>query len=129
MVSIFGKSRNEAQTPQELIELDWGAQEGPGSFNLKVVGIENFDDVDTVLDSLREKRNIVVMKIRPTLATDRTEVRRAIRRVQKTTYAIGGDIIGLSEDLILVAPPAINIDRRGVQTSVQPPVVEEELTE
>lgn len=125
MVSIFGKGKSEAQSPQELIELDWGPQTGTGNLSLKVVGIENFNDVDAVLDSLREKKNIVVMKIRPTLATDKTEVRRAIRRVQKTTYAIGGDIIGLNENLILIAPPAVSIDRSGVQTTVQPVAAEE----
>ena len=92
---------------------------------MKVLGIERFEDVDNVLDALREKRNIVVMKIKSTLATDKTEVRRAIRRVQKTTYAIGGDIIGLSEDLILVAPPSVTIDRSRVQTAAEPLAREE----
>lgn len=124
MVSIFGKGKSEAQGPQELLELDWGPSRSPGSLNLKVMGIDSFDDVDNVLDMLREKENIVVMKIRSTLATDKTEVRRAIRRVQKTTYAIGGDIIGLSEDLILIAPPSVSIDRGSVKTSQEPPVSE-----
>ena len=124
MVSIFGKGRAETQ-PQELVELDWGAREGQEALKLKVMGIECFEDVDAVLDSLREKNNIIVMKIRQSMSTDKTEVRRAIRRVQKTTYAIGGDLIGLSEDLILVAPPTVSIDRSKVRTSVEPPVSEE----
>jgi len=125
MVSIFGRGRSETQAPDELVELDWGSHETSDGLSLRVVPIERFDDVDTVLDSLREKQNIVIMKLKSTLATDKTEVRRAIRRVQKTTYAIGGDLIGLSEELILVAPPSVRIDRSRMKTGPQPPAAEQ----
>jgi len=122
MVSIFGKSRAEAASPRELVEIDW---EGPGAqaetgLNLKIFGIEKFADVDSVLDALRNKDNMIVMKIRSSLSTDKMEVKRAIRRVQKTAYALGGDMIGLSEELILVAPPSVTIDRSRVQSAPTP---------
>ena len=85
MVSIFGKGRSEAQAPRELVELDWGHHDGgPGSLSLRIIGIEEFQDVDNVLDALREKQNIVVMKIRPGLASDKTEVRRASSPIPRT---------------------------------------------
>ncbi len=111
MVSIFGRTRAEAEPKKELVELDWEHPQGASDMTLKIVGVEKFADVDKVLDALRDNRNIVVMKIKSTLASDKDEVRKAIRRVQKTTYAIGGDIVGLAEDLIVVTPPNVSIDR------------------
>ncbi len=110
MVSIFGKSRAEAQPRKELVELDWEHGDA-GGIQLKVVGVEKFADVDNVLEALRSDRNIVIMKIKSTMASNKDEIRRAIRRVQKTTYAIGGDIVGLAEDLIVVTPSSVKIDR------------------
>lgn len=114
MVSIFGKSSvpNEPLKKKDLIELDWEHQPLGGALKLKVVGIGKFPDVDHVLDAIRDKRTIVVMKFTPDFFGDKTEVKRSIRRVQKTMYAIGGDIAGLSEDIIVVTPPVVNIERK-----------------
>ena len=122
MVSIFGKSRTDVSAPKELVEIDWetSAQAAAGNLKLRIVGIEKFADVDSVLDALRNKNNLVVMKIRQSLSVDKMEVKRAIRRVQKTAYALGGDMIGLSEELILVAPPSVSIDRSRVKSAPKP---------
>ncbi len=114
MVSIFGKSSmpNEPLKKNDLIELDWEHRQMGGGINLKVVGIAKFADVDHVLDAIRDKRTIAVMKFSQDFFSDKTEVKRSIRRVQKTVYAIGGDIAGLSEDIIIVTPPVVNVERR-----------------
>ena len=121
MVSIFGKTRTEAASPKELVEIDWEAPAGSaGGLSLRIIGIEKFSDVDSVLDALRNKDNMVVMKIKQALSVDKMEVKRAIRRVQKTAYALGGDMIGLSEELILVAPPSVSIDRSRIISAPRP---------
>ncbi|MFH1787143.1 MAG: cell division protein SepF [archaeon] len=120
MVSIFGKSRADISQGRELVELDWEHPSGPYEYTLRVITLEQFTDVDKVLDSLRDKKSIVIMKLKSQFASDKVELRRALRRVQKTTYAIGGDIVGLSEDLMVVTPPAVRIDRKKGKSEYDP---------
>lgn len=122
MTLLFGKHPEpQPLKPKELIELDWEHHpQAGGGLTLRVLGIAKFADVDQVLEAIRDKRTIVVMKFAPQFFGDKSEVKRAIRRVQKTMYAIGGDIAGLSEDIIIVTPPIVNIERKRAPVQLEP---------
>lgn len=96
---------------KELYELDWEGVPAENKVHFKTIGIERYSDTDEVIDAMRDKRNIILMKIKTKMAIDKTEVRRAIRRVQKSCFAAGGDIVGLAEDMILVTPPFVVVER------------------
>jgi len=102
------------EAKHELYELDWEGISDHDKVHFRTINVETYVDVDLVLDALRDKRSIVLMRIKPKMVSDKTEVRRAIRRVQKSAYASGGDIAGLSEEMILVTPPFVKIDRDAV---------------
>ena len=108
---LFKAREAEPAESEKLVELDWGDVSHNEDMVFKTVAIEKYADVDNVLESMRDKKSIILMKIRTRMTTDKTELRRAIRRVQKSCYAMGGDLIGLSEEMILVTPPGVVIER------------------
>ncbi len=109
---ILGETkRPEPGENEDFLELDWDSSSTGDRLTFKTLDIERYADVDRVVDALRDKRSIVLMRIKTRMSHDKTEVRRAIRRIQKSVYAFGGDIIGLSEEMILVTPPVVLIER------------------
>lgn len=73
--------------------------------------IEEFEDIKTVLDVLREGYTIPLINIRPLKEKDMPELRRAINKLKKTTEAIEGDIAGFGDDWIVVTPSFAKVFR------------------
>src|SRR3989344_7114456 len=93
------------------MEVNWNKESGEGKSFVRVVNMNEASDVEVVLEYLRDRRNIVILKIKPRLVQEKMELKRALKRIQRTTAAIGGDIAGLKEDVILITPPDIEIWR------------------
>ena len=83
--------------------------------------LEDFSDVKTVLDDLREGYTIALVNIKPLKDKDLIELKRAINKIKKTCDAIEGDIAGFGEDYIVVVPSFARIHR-----SAQTPAVRAE---
>lgn len=73
--------------------------------------LEDFEDIKTVIDSLREGYTIALVNIRPLRDRDLIELKRAINKLKKTCDAIEGDIAGFGEDWIAVVPSFAQIHR------------------
>lgn len=109
---ILGETKSqEREESPDFLELDWDSSSMGERLTFRTIDLERYADVDQVIDALRDKRSIILMRIKTKMSHDKTEVRRAIRRVQKSVYALGGDLVGLSEEMILVTPPVVLIDR------------------
>lgn len=111
------KPRRISRTPTEVskepkyVEVEWSEKpENTGEY-VRVVTINEFGDIENVLDYLRDRNNILILKIKPRLIQEKMELKRALKRIQRTTAAIGGDIAGVKEDIILVTPPSVKIYR------------------
>ncbi len=81
--------------------------------------LTEFGDIKPVLDSLREGYTIALINIRPLKEKDLVELKRAINKIKKTCDAIEGDIAGLSDDYIVVAPHFAQIWRQNSPATVQ----------
>ncbi|MBL7147502.1 MAG: cell division protein SepF [Nanoarchaeota archaeon] len=73
--------------------------------------IEDFADIKSALDALREGMTIALLNIKPLKDKDIVELKRAINKVKKTCDAIGGDIAGFGEDWIVVTPSFAQVYR------------------
>ena len=73
--------------------------------------LNEFEDVKTVLDSLREGYTIALVNIRPLKEKDLVELKRAVNKIKKTCDAIDGEIAGFGEDYIVVTPSFATIHR------------------
>lgn len=122
--NLFGSGSRGVRAPTTVarepkyVEVDWKGHAGESRQSVKVISLNDFADVEGILEFLRDRNTILVMKVKPQLVQEKMELKRALKRIQRTTTAIGGDIAGIREDIILITPPEIGISRAaGVITS------------
>ena len=104
---IFGKSDGE-----EYVEIDLNSTEPK---DIKVVVrpfvLRQFDDINDILNSLREGYTIAVIDIKTLKTKDVVELKRAIAKIKKTVDAIEGQIAGFGESIIIVTPKFAQIHK------------------
>ena len=95
----------------KYMEVEWSKEHLEGKNFIRVVNMNEYTDVDVVLNYLRDRNNIVIIKVKPRLLQEKMEFKRALKRIQRTAAAIGGDIAGIKEDVIIITPPDVSIWR------------------
>ncbi len=95
---------------QGYLEIDANKDE-KGKIVVHPFILNEFEDVKTVLDSLREGYTIALVNIRPLKEKDLVELKRAVNKIKKTCDAIDGEIAGFGEDYIVVTPSFATIHR------------------
>lgn len=95
----------------KYVEVEWKGHEHVQKEHVRVLTMSDYSDVEGVLELLRDRSNIVVLRIKPRLVQEKMELKRALKRIQRTCQAIGGDIAGVKEDVIIITPPNIEIMR------------------
>lgn len=94
-----------SEAEDEYVELNTDAENATSSkIVVRPFVLDDFSDVKTVVDVLREGYTICLLNIRPLREKDMVELKRAINKLKKTIEATGGDIAGFGEDYIVIAP-------------------------
>lgn len=104
---LMGSSREEP----EYIEIDLGQEAKKSKVMVRPFVLKKFEDVNDILNSLREGYTIAVVDIRPLKSKDIIELKRAIAKIKKTADALEGNIAGFGESIILVTPQFAEIYR------------------
>lgn len=73
--------------------------------------LEDFEDIRHVIDALRTGNVIAMINIRPLKEKEITELKRAVAKLRKTTDALGGDIAGFTEDIVIATGSTANIHK------------------
>lgn len=107
------------------VEIDTAAAEERAKIIVRPFVIEDFSDVKSILDSLREGYTIALINIKPLKDKDLLELKRAVNKLKKTCDAIEGDIAGFGEDWIAVVPSFAQIHRERLQTGQAKNIKEE----
>ena len=116
--SVGARAPTHVAREPKYLELDWKSGKADTAHVLRVLSLNDFTDVEGVLDHLRDRSNVVILKVKPSLVSEKMELKRALKRIQRTTSAIGGDIAGIKEDIIVITPPSMKIARAGGEQSV-----------
>ncbi len=95
----------------EYIELDIEEEVEKKKVLVKPFILRNFDDIDAILNSLREGYTIAVIDIKPLRDRDLIELKRAVAKIKKTADALEGDIAGFGENIIIVTPSFAEISK------------------
>jgi SepF-like predicted cell division protein (DUF552 family) len=104
---LFGKDDSE-----EYVEIDLNAaQSNDNKVIVKPFVLKEFDDINAVLNSLREGYTIAVIDIKPLKTKDIIELKRAIAKIKKTIDAIEGKIAGFGENIIIATPQFADIHK------------------
>src|SRR3989344_6011234 len=107
MSRMFGSSPQEA----EYAEIDLGQEDKKSKVIVKPFVLRQFDDINAILNTLREGYTIAVIDIKPLKAKDVIELKRAISKIKKTAEAIEGSIAGFGDNIIIVTPQFATISK------------------
>jgi SepF-like predicted cell division protein (DUF552 family) len=95
----------------EYIELDLGKESKKAKILVKPFVLRKFEDVNEILNYLREGYTIAIIDIKPLKAKDIIEVKRAISKLKKTADALEGHIAGFGDGVVIVTPQFAEIAR------------------
>lgn len=109
----FAKAFKKKTRPkEEYVEIDVGqAIKKKTKIIVRPFVLREFDDVNPILDSLREGYTIALINIKQLKKKDIIELKRAIAKLKKTCDALEGDIAGFGEDIIIVTPSFAEISK------------------
>jgi SepF-like predicted cell division protein (DUF552 family) len=104
---LFGKGAGD-----DYIEIDLNA-EGvrENRIIVKPFVMRQFDDINGVLNALREGYTIAVIDIKPLKTKDVIELKRAIAKIKKTVEALEGSIAGFGDNTIIATPKFAEIHK------------------
>ncbi|MFH1500655.1 MAG: cell division protein SepF [archaeon] len=98
--SRFGKGEEDP----EYIEIDLGAEARKAKVVVRPFVLKKFEDVNHILEALREGYTIAVIDIKPLKTKDIIELKRAVTKIKKTADALEGSLAGFGENTLLVTP-------------------------
>jgi|TARA_B100000315_G_C14489861_1_gene547063 SepF-like predicted cell division protein (DUF552 family) len=107
----FGSEDNGAM--DEYIEIDLGKEMKKSKVMVRPFVLKSFEDINIILNSLREGYTIAVIDIKPLRSKDIIELKRAISKIKKTADALEGSIAGFGENIIIVTPQFADIHKAG----------------
>ena len=104
---IFGKGSTE-----EYVEIDLNAVPNKDTKVLvKPFVLRQYDDINDILNAVREGFTIAVVDIKTLKTKDVIEIKRAVSKIKKTVDAIEGSIAGFGENVLIVTPKFAEIHR------------------
>ncbi|MCX8194405.1 MAG: cell division protein SepF [Candidatus Pacearchaeota archaeon] len=113
---LFGGSE-KAPSP-DYIEVDVGKEEAKKTkIVVRPFILNTFEDVNRVLEVLREGYTIALIDIKPLKQKDIVELKRAISKLKKTVDALEGNIAGFGENTIVATPSFVEV-YKGEKNSV-----------
>lgn len=118
---IFGSTKTEETEVPEYIEVDVGKTAKKVKVVIRPFVLKTFEDVNKILNILREGYTIALVDIKPLKQKDIVELKRAISKLKKTVDALEGHIAGFGENTIVATPSFIDIYRGEKLEKVEKP--------
>jgi SepF-like predicted cell division protein (DUF552 family) len=106
----FSGSRGEGSA-EDYLEIDLEKEQKDSKVLVKLFTLRKYEDVNAILNVLREGYTIAIIDIKVLKSKDPIELKRAVSKVKKTAEALEGNIAGFGDNLLIVTPPFAKIDR------------------
>lgn len=104
-------SSSEREGGDEYLEIDLEQPEKENKVLVKLFVLKQYDDVNEILNSLREGYTIAVIDIKNLRQKDSIELKRAVSKIKKTADALEGNIAGFGENTVIVTPSFAKIHK------------------
>jgi SepF-like predicted cell division protein (DUF552 family) len=101
--SISRDTEGDDVPKEEFIEVGVGESKAAGKIGISIEKLDDFADTDRVLKVVREG-SLVFLKIKTLKEKDLGELKRAVEKLKKTVLAQNGEIIGVEQDWLILAP-------------------------
>jgi len=109
----LGRLFSKEPEGEEYIEIDLGERAKKSKVVVKTFVLRKFEDVNEILNALREGYTIAIIDIKYLKKKDVIELKRAISKIKKTVEALEGDISGFEESIIIATPQFAEIYKPG----------------
>ncbi len=106
-----GLRGSDASSDEDYLEIDLNQTKQEHKVVIKLFVLKHYEDVNKVLDALREGYTIAVIETRILRQKDPIELKRAISKIKKTTDALEGSIVGFRENIVIATPSFAKVDR------------------
>jgi SepF-like predicted cell division protein (DUF552 family) len=117
---LSGILKRSKEPVEDYIEIDLGREAArKAKIIIKPFILKVFEDINPILNTLREGYTIAVIDIKPIKSKDIVELKRAIAKLKKTCDALEGSIAGFGENIIIAAPSFAEIYRGDKIKSVE----------
>jgi SepF-like predicted cell division protein (DUF552 family) len=121
---VFGRFKKmmnkDEEFGEEFIEIDLEQEKSDSKVYIKTFTLSVYEDINNILNSLREGYTIAVIDIKPLKSKDAVELKRAISKVKKTVEALEGKIAGFGENTVIATPSKVFEIQRGASTPEKP---------
>jgi len=104
----------------EYLEIDLGKEEKENKVLVKLFVMKSYEDVNEILNALRQGYTIAVVDIKTLRQKDSIELKRAVSKIKKTTDALEGSIAGFGENTLIVTPSFAKISKETSQSKQEP---------
>lgn len=108
----FRGDRDE-NTEENYLEVDLGQHDEKqlSKVLVKLFVLKEYNDVNEILNSLRDGYTIAIIDIRGLRQKDSIELKRAVSKVKKTIDALEGSIAGFGENILIATPSFATISK------------------
>ena len=101
----------------DFIEIDLEQEKSDSKVLIKTFVLKVYEDINPILNALREGYTIAVIDIKTLKSKDVVELKRAISKIKKTVEALEGKIAGFGENTVIATPSKVfDIQRGEVET-------------
>ena len=105
----------------DFIEIDLDQEKAESKVLVKTFVIKVYEDINPILNALREGYTIAVIDIRTIKSKDVIELKRAISKIKKTVEALEGKIAGFGENTIIATPSKVFDIQKGATETTEAP--------
>jgi SepF-like predicted cell division protein (DUF552 family) len=91
----------------EFIEIDLDQEKSDSRVFVKTFILKVYEDINPILNALREGYTIAVIDIKILKSKDVVELKRAISKIKKTVEALEGKIAGFGENVVIATPSKV----------------------
>ena len=116
--------RDDELSP-DFIEIDLEQEKSDSRILIKTFVLKVYEDINPILNALREGYTIAVIDIKHLKSKDVVELKRAISKIKKTVEALEGKIAGFGENTVIATPSKVFEIQRGATEVVEGPKSDE----
>ncbi|MCK5624689.1 cell division protein SepF [Candidatus Pacearchaeota archaeon] len=107
----FSSSEEDLTTNPDYLEIDLEQEEKENKVMVKLFTLKQYEDVNSVLNALREGYTIAIIDIKILRQKDPIELKRAVSKIKKTADALEGSIAGFGENTVIITPSFAKISK------------------
>lgn len=118
---ILSNEQEASETTDDYVEVDLGGEQKESKIMVKLFVLKEYDEVNGVLNALREGHTIAIIDTKTLRQRDPIELKRAVSKIKKTTDALEGNIVGFRENMVIVTPSFASVEKepeRGMENHV-----------